>query len=38
MKENLLLKNIVKKVKRTFVKYCNVLPKCQLQVIEMNMK
>lgn len=38
MKENLLLKDMVKKAQRTFVKYRKVLPKVPLQVIEMDIK
>jgi transposase InsO family protein len=38
MKENLLLKDLIKKAQRTFVKYRKVLPKKPLQVIEMDIK
>jgi len=38
MKENLLLKDMAKKVPRTFVKYRKVLPHGPLQVIEMDIK
>lgn len=38
MKENLLLKDMVKKAQRTFVKYRKVLPAEPLQVIEMDIK
>lgn len=38
MKENLLLKDMVKKAQRTFVKYRKVLPTEPLQVIEMDIK
>jgi len=38
MKENLLLKDVIKKAQRTFVKYRKVLPEGPLQVIEMDIK
>ena len=38
MKENLLLKDTVKKAQRSFVKYRKVLPTEPLQVIEMDIK
>ena len=38
MKENLLLKDMVKKAQRTFVKYRKVLPTGPLHVIEMDIK
>ena len=38
MKENLLLKDVIKKAQRTFVKYRKVLPAKPLQIIEMDIK
>jgi transposase InsO family protein len=38
MKENLLLKEVVKKPQRAFVKYRKVLPRGPLEVIEMDIK
>ncbi|MDY6801508.1 MAG: DDE-type integrase/transposase/recombinase [Bacteroidota bacterium] len=38
MKENSLLKEVIKKAQRTFVKYRKVLPAGPLQVIEMDIK
>jgi transposase InsO family protein len=38
MKENLLLKDLVQKAQRTFVKFRKVLPRGPLQVIEMDIK